>query len=145
MEDLERISADVLHAAFEIHKDFGLGLLESVYEIILSETLKEKGYKIECQKPIGIHYKNIHITSAFRADILVNSCFLIEIKSVDSLNAVHGKQLLTYLKLMNLPIGLLINFGGATIKGNVKRVVQGDHNFVSSRLRVNQLNEGIIA
>ena len=138
MRNVEEISAEVVDAAFHLHKDLGPGLLESVYEIVLAKMLEQRGLVVERQKPISIHYAGLHFDEGFRADLLVFGLLLIELKSVENLAAVHGKQVLTYLRLLNLPLGLLINFGSVTFKEGVKRIVNNHSDFASSRLRVNQ-------
>ncbi len=138
MADPEEISASVVDAALRIHRELGPGLLESVYETVLAGALARQGYQVEQQKMIGIEFDGMRFEGAFRADLLIENSLLVEIKSVERLQAVHGKQVLTYLRLMGLPIGLLINFGGETLKEGLKRIVNGHHAFASSRLRVNQ-------
>lgn len=138
MKNIEEISAEVVDAAFHLHKDLGPGLLESVYEVVLAKMLEQRGLTVERQKPIPIHYAGIRFDEGFRADLIVEGGLLIELKSVENLAAVHGKQVLTYLRLLDLPLGLLINFGSATFKEGVKRIVNNHTNFASSRLRVNQ-------
>jgi iron complex transport system substrate-binding protein len=98
-------------------------LLESVYETVLAGALTRAGYPVERQRPIDIEFEDHHFAGAFRADLVVAGKVLIEIKSVERLQPVHAKQLLTYLRLANQPIGLLINFGGATLREGFKRIV----------------------
>ncbi|WEK01424.1 MAG: GxxExxY protein [Candidatus Sphingomonas phytovorans] len=136
--DLEAIAADVIDQALQLHRGLGPGLLESVYEAILAGKLAKLGYEVRRQQAIDIQYDDLRFEAAFRIDLLVNDSLLVEIKSVERLSAVHAKQLLTYLRLTNQPLGLLINFGGATLKEGLQRVVNGHTNFGSSRLRVNQ-------
>lgn len=141
MKNIEEISAEVVDAAFHLHKDLGPGLLESVYEVVLAKMLEQRGLSVERQKPIPIHYAGLHFDEGFRSDLLVSNSLLIELKSLETLVPVHSKQVLTYLRLLGLPLGLLINFGSATFKEGVKRIVNNHTNFASSRLRVNQLEE----
>ncbi len=138
MKNVEEISAEVVDAAFHLYKDLGPGLLESVYEVVLAKLLEQRGLSVERQKPIPIHYAGLRFDEGFRADLIVEGSLLIELKSVENLAAVHGKQVLTYLRLLDLPLGLLINFGSATFKDGIKRIVNNHTNFASSRLRVNQ-------
>lgn len=138
MADLEAISGDVINVAIRIHRDLGPGLLESVYETILAARLVTMGYKVDRQKPVDIEFEELRFDAAFRIDILVNDCLLIEIKSVEQLNKAHAKQLLTYLRLTGQPVGLLINFGGETLKEGLKRVVNDYKPSAPPRLRVNQ-------
>jgi GxxExxY protein len=138
--DVERISADVVDVALRIHRELGSGLLESVYETVLAGKLVQLGYYVERQKPVSITFEGEQFHGAFRIDVLVERSFIIEIKSVERLNGAHAKQLLTYLRLTGQPLGLLINFGGATLKEGLRRVVNSHQSFASSRLRVNQFS-----
>ncbi|WP_366810756.1 GxxExxY protein [Sphingomonas sp.] len=121
MQDLEAIAANVVDAALHLHRDLGPGLLESVYETILAAKLARLGHRVSCQLPISIEYDGLTFSKAFRIDLLVDECLLIEIKSVERLNGGHAKQLLTYLRLTRQPLGLLINFGGETLKEGLCR------------------------
>jgi len=134
----EELSAVVVDTAFHIHKELGPGLLENVYEMVLAKMLYEKGLSVERQKPVSFEYHGIRFDEGLRLDLLVNRSLVIELKSVDKLAPVHSKQLLTYLRLMKLPLGLLINFGSPTFKQGCRRVVNNHTDFASSRLRVNQ-------
>lgn len=138
MKNIEELSAEVVDAAFHLHKDLGPGLLESVYEVVLAKMLEQRGLIVERQKPISIHYPGLKLDEGFRADLIVEGNLLIELKSVENMAAVHGKQVLTYLRLLDLSVGLLINFGSAFFKDGVKRIVNNHTNLASSRLRVNQ-------
>jgi GxxExxY protein len=129
--DVDEIARVVVDAGFHIHKDLGPGLLESVYEMILAERLIRLGFKVERQRPINISYQDIEIENAFRLDILVEGRLVIEIKSVEQFSPVHAKQVLTYIKLMNLPLGLLMNFGAATFKEGIRRLVNNHKPFAS--------------
>ncbi len=123
MKDIDRISGDVLNAAILLHRELGPGLLESVYETVLAGQLTRMGYRVARQHPVDIEFDGLRFVAAFRIDILVDDRLLIEIKSVDQLHASHAKQLLTYLRLTKQPVGLLINFGGATLKEGFRRLV----------------------
>src|SRR5882724_11822645 len=112
MHELDEITGSIVDSAVRIHKEQGPGLLESVYDIVLAKMLSRRGFQVERQKPIRFEYDSIVFKNAFRIDLLVDERVIIEVKSVENLAPVHGKQLLTYLRLMNLPVGLLINFGG---------------------------------
>ena len=116
MRDLESISADVVDVALKLHRELGPGLLESVYETILAGKLGAMGYRVDRQLPIEIEFDGLRFENAFRVDILVEGRLLLEIKSVEQLSRAHAKQLLTYLRLTEQPLGLLINFGAATLK-----------------------------
>ena len=134
----EELSRIVVDCAYRMHVEIGPGLLESVYEVVLEKLLLEKGIKVSRQKPIPIEVMGLSINEGFRADLIVEDILLIELKSVEKLAPVHSKQVLTYLRLLNLPLGLLLNFGAATFKEGCKRIVNGPQDFVSSCLRVNQ-------
>ncbi len=136
--DKEEISRMVVDCAYHMHVEIGPGLLESVYEAVMEKLLKEKGLKVERQKLIPIELMGLSIDEGFRADLIVQDVLLIELKSVEKIVPVHSKQVLTYLRLLNLPLGLLINFGAATFKEGCKRIVNGKQDFVTSCLRVNQ-------
>jgi GxxExxY protein len=138
MRDVEVVSADVVDAALQLHRELGPGLLESVYETILAAELSDRGYAVSRQQPVDIEYRGIRFESAFRADLVVEGRVVVEIKSVERLNAAHAKQLLTYLRLMRQPLGLLINFGGETLKEGLRRIVNDYKPSAPSRLRVNQ-------
>ena len=117
---LAKITVD---CAYRLHCETGPGLLESVYEVVLAKMLTDKGIHVERQIPIPIQLMGSTFTEGFRADLLLNKTLLIELKSVEKLQRVHSKQTLTYLRLLDLPLGLLINFGASTLKEGVNRVV----------------------
>ncbi|MEO8512122.1 MAG: GxxExxY protein [Ignavibacteria bacterium] len=117
------LSKIIVDCCFKVHKNLGPGLLESVYEEVLCFELIRNNLNFERQKPIGIMYENVQLNIGFIADIIVEEKVIIEIKSAESLKAVHHKQLLTYLKLTNIKLGLLINFNTNLIKDGIKRVV----------------------
>lgn len=122
MSDLEELAALAIESGFAIHRDLGPGLLESCYEVLLAATLARAGLAVERQKAVDIEYKGISVRDAFRADILVEGRLIVEIKAIDRLAAVHSRQVLTYLKLLDLPLGLVMNFGGGTFHEGLKRV-----------------------
>jgi GxxExxY protein len=122
MADMEALVSCVLDTAMGVHVDVGPGLFETVYEQLLANRLTKQAIKVERQKAIGAHIEGLDFPEAFRVDLLVEDRLLIELKSIDRLAPVHTRQTLTYLRLMNLPLGLLINFGGITLKGNFRRV-----------------------
>ena len=138
MTGLDGISGDVLDLSIRLHRDLGPGLLESVYETVLAGKLAGKGYRVERQKAVDIVFEGQRFDAAFRIDLLIEQAVLVEIKSVERLHAAHAKQLLTYLRLTRQPLGLLINFGGATLKEGFKRLVNGYDPSASLRLRANQ-------
>ena len=125
MADIEATVADIIDVSFKLHKDVGPGLFESVYESILAAKLVERGHSVVQQCPIDIVYDGLRLRSAFKADLIVNGCVLVELKSIERLAPVHSKQVLTYLRLLKQPVGLLINFGGATLKEGLRRIVNG--------------------
>lgn len=129
--DIEGLAAIAVDCGFHIHQELGPGLLESAYEIILADSLKVRRLKVERQKPVDIVFQGRTLIDCFRVDLIVEDRLIIELKSVERLAPVHGKQLLTYLRLMKLPLGLLMNFGGATFKEGIKRVSNG-HNLLAS-------------
>ena len=119
---LENMAADVLNAAFAIHTDFGPGLLERVYQMLLVSKLKRMGYAVEYEVPVSFTYEGEVFQDAFRIDVLVEKQLVVELKSVEAMAQVFGKQVLTYLRLMDLRLGLLINFGAAHLKDGIKRI-----------------------
>lgn len=121
-EELERIAKDVVDASMKLHMALGPGLLESVYTVILQKKLQERGYHVEREVPIPVEYEGLQFELGFRADLIINGCFIVELKSVEKLAPVHAKQLLTYLKVTNIRLGLLINFGEALLKDGIKRL-----------------------
>ena len=135
--NIEEISALVVDTAFNLHRGLGPGLLESVYESVLARMLGQRNLKVERQKVVAFDFYGMHFDDGLRVDLLVNDQLIVELKSVETLALVHSKQLLTYLRLLDLRLGLLINFGSATFKEGIKRVVNNHDNFASSRLRVN--------
>ncbi|MBO9623302.1 MAG: GxxExxY protein [Sphingomonas sp.] len=122
MDLLEATASDVVDAALMLHREIGPGLLESVYESLLAAELTRRGHSALRQQPIDFEFNGSRFEGAFRVDLLVNARLVVEIKSVERLSGVHSKQLLTYLRLMKQPLGLLINFGGETLKEGLKRV-----------------------
>lgn len=106
----------------KLHMELGPGLLESVYTVLLEKKLTERGYHVEREKPIPLVFEGVRFEMGFRADLVINGCFIVELKSVEKLLPVHAKQLLTYLKFTNTRLGLLINFGEELLKNGIKRV-----------------------
>lgn len=119
------LSKIIVDASYKIHTRLGPGLLESVYEAILYHELTKKGLIVERQKPIPVIWDGIHLDIGFRSDLIVEEKVIIEIKSVETISNVHLKQLLTYIRVTDLKLGLLINFNEALIKNGIKRVVNG--------------------
>jgi GxxExxY protein len=139
-EDLDGITGAVIDAAMGIHRGLGPGLLESVYEAVLARDLTARGLSVERQKTVPFDYNGMHFEEGLRLDLLVNGRVIVELKSVEQLAPVHSKQLLTYLRLMHLPVGLLINFGAPTLKEGLHRVVNSLDPSASPRLRVNSFH-----
>ncbi len=119
------IAKEIVDAPFRIHTTLGPGLLESVYHAVLAYELSQRGLRIVSQQPIPVVYRTIRIDIGFRADLMVEDKVIVEIKSVEALAAVHKKQLLTYLRLADKRLGLLINFHVALIKDGIARIVNG--------------------
>lgn len=119
---IEALAHAAVDCGFHIHRDIGPGLLESAYEILLAESLSRRGLSVERQVSVPLRANGIVIENAFRADLIIGQSLLIEIKSTEQHAPVHAKQLLTYLRLMHLPLGLLMNFGTATFKEGIRRV-----------------------
>lgn len=121
----EEISKIVFEAALKVHKILGPGLLESAYEECLFYELKKTNLKVEKQKALPLVYEEVNLEVGYRIDIIIESKFIVEIKSVETLNDVHLAQLLTYLKLTNCKLGLLINFNVKLLKNGVRRIING--------------------
>lgn len=117
------LSKIIIGTCIEIHRELGPGLLESVYEEVLFTELKEKGLDVQRQVSVPLAYKNLHFETAYRLDLLVNNRVIIELKAVDNLAPVYYSQLLTYLKLSDKKLGLLINFNVKLLKEGIHRVV----------------------
>jgi len=121
--EINDITAVIVDSAYKIHNEIGPGLFESVYELVLADMLASRGLSVQRQVAIPIRIGEKVYDEGFRADLIVNNQVIVEIKSLEQLARVHKKQVLTYLKLSGLPVGLLINFGGDLIKGNIERLV----------------------
>jgi GxxExxY protein len=119
------ISKEIVDAAYKIHTKLGPGLLESVYEVILAYELRKRGLQVQRQLPIPIVWDDIQFEEGYRLDLLVEDKVLVEVKSVESVERVHKKQLLTYLRLMDKRLGLLINFSDELIRDGISRVANG--------------------
>jgi GxxExxY protein len=119
------LSGLILDVAIDVHRRLGPGLLESVYETILAHELIKRGLSVRREDPIPLVWDNLRFDIGFRADLIVNDLILIELKSVEQLAAVHKKQVLTYLRVTGLKLGLLINFGEETLKDGLRRIING--------------------
>ncbi len=117
------IAKQVVDAAYQVHTRLGPGLLESVYEVVLAYELKKRGLNVARQLPVPIQYDSITFDEGFRADMMVDDRVILELKSVESVAKVHKKQLLTYLRLADKRLGLLVNFGEELIRDGISRVV----------------------
>jgi len=135
---IDDVTGAIVDTAFKMHVALGPGLLESVYEVVLARHLARQGFLVERQRAVSFDFDGLHFEDAFRVDLLVDSRVVVEVKSVERDAVVHSKQLLTYLRLLNLPVGLLINFGAATLKNGLHRIVNRLEPSASPRLRVNQ-------
>lgn len=119
----DTVTANIFSASLQIHRDLGPGLLESVYEAILERELLDRGFHVQRQQRVNITYRGHQYTEAFRADLVVENWVVVEVKSIARISAADTKQLLSYLKLLGLPVGLLVNFGCATLREGLKRMV----------------------
>ena len=123
MRGIDEVSGIVVDQSVRIHRELGPGLLETVYQQVLAGALEPEGLKVDRQKPIDIEYDGMRFANAFKLDLLVENRLIVEIKSVERLVNLQAKQLLTYLRLTNQPVGLLLNFSGETMKEGIRRVV----------------------
>jgi len=117
------IAQVIVDAAYKVHTTLGPGLLESVYEAVLAHELEQRGLAVARQTPIPVLYEGVQLEEGFRADLVLENKVIVELKSVEEVAPVHKKQLLTYLRLADKRLGLLINFGAALIKHGITRVV----------------------
>ncbi|HEY1630885.1 MAG TPA: GxxExxY protein [Rhizomicrobium sp.] len=136
--ELDDVTEGIIDAAYRLHTVLGPGLLETVYEQVLARDLERRGFRAARQIPVSFDYDGLKFAEVCRIDLLVESHVVVEIKSVERFSPVHAKQLLTYLRLMKLPLGLVINFGAPTLKEGLRRVVNNLPPSASPRLRVNQ-------
>lgn len=120
------LSKIVFDCALKVHRNLGPGLLESAYEECLFYELIKQGFRVEKQKPLPLIYEDVKLEIGYRVDILVQNKLVVEVKSVEALNDVHLAQVLTYLKLSDCKLGLLINFNVTLIKNGIKRVINGN-------------------
>ena len=119
---LNEITAAIIDTAMEIHRRLGPGLLESVYRKILAYELRKRGFDVQEEWPISVQWDNVRVDIGFRADLIVNAMVLVELKSAEKVAPVHKKTLLTYLRLADLRVGLLINFGEELLKNGIHRI-----------------------
>lgn len=123
MKNPNEITETIVGAAINVHRALGPGLLESAYEACLAFELSQLGLKVEQQKPLPVIYKSVHLDCGYRLDILVEESVIVELKSVDQLVPIHKAQLISYLKLSGLTVGLLINFNTKMLKDGIQRIV----------------------
>ena len=135
---LDQITGAIIDASVKIHRDLGPGLLESVYEALLARDLERRGFRVERQKVIRFEYDGIVFEQGLRVDLLVESRVVVELKSVEELSRKYSMKVRTYIRLLKLPVGLLINFGGETLKEGLRRIVNNLTPSDSPTLRVNQ-------
>jgi iron complex transport system substrate-binding protein len=128
---IEALAKAAVECGFQVHDEIGPGLLETAYETFLAALLTERGLRVEAQKPVPVTYRGVVVREAFRADLLVENSLIIEVKSVERLAPVHAKQLLTYLRLSDRPLGLLMNFGAEMFRDGVKRVINNRSDYLA--------------
>lgn len=129
------VSAEIVDAAYHIHKDLGPGLLESVYERLLANKLVRRGLIVERQREVAFEYDDVLYEGGLFVDLVVNDCVLVEIKAVERVLPVHRRQAFTYLRLLDFQVGLLLNFGAVLMKDGIHRIVNGYRPTAASRLR----------
>ena len=122
-KEINEITYDIIGCAYKVHSGLGPGLLESTYEACLTFELENIGYKVERQKALPVIYKEVKLDVGYRIDLIVENVVIVELKSVEAINEVHIAQILTYLKLSNTKIGLLINFNVKDLKRGIKRFI----------------------
>jgi iron complex transport system substrate-binding protein len=142
MFTLDEITGAIVDASMRIHRDLGPGLLESVYEELLARALERRGLRVERQVFIRFEYDGIVFERGLRVDLLVESRVVVELKSIEELARKHSMKVRTYIRLLNLPVGLLINFGGETLKEGLRRIVNNLAPADSPGLRVNHRAAG---
>ena len=132
------LTSNILKHAFEVHRHLGPGLLESAYETCLEYEMLKHGLSVQRQLPVDIRYNDVIINAGFKADLLVNGMVLIECKAIAELKDVHTAQVLTYLKLSNLEIGLLINFNEKQLKSGIRRITNWSYHDEEAAQEVEQ-------
>jgi GxxExxY protein len=119
----EKLTGEIIGAAIEVHRQLGPGLLESTYQACLARELELRGVSFEYEKPLPLEYKGVRLDCGYRIDLLIASSVVVEVKSVEALASIHEAQLLTYLKLTGVKVGLLINFNVVVLKSGIRRLV----------------------
>ena len=137
--NVEAVAAAAIECGLRIHRGLGPGLLESAYEAVLAHALERRGLLVERQRVVPITFEGLVVEGGFRADLVVQNCLLIELKSIDRLAPVHRKQVLTYLRFLDLRLGLLMNFGGETLKDGLQRIVNNHYPVDEAPLRLSQI------
>jgi GxxExxY protein len=122
MLETNQITGQIVDVAFRLHSRLGPGLLESVYETVLARMLQERGLRVERQKAVSFEFDGCVFDEGLRVDLFVENTVVVELKAVEKVAPVHVKQVLTYLRLLNLPVGLLINFGAGRMKDGLQRI-----------------------
>ena len=135
---LDEITGTIIQESLKIHRELGPGLLESVYEVLLARALERRGFHVERQKVVRFEYDGMVFEPGLRVDLLVESRVVVELKSVEELSRKYGLKVRTYIRLLNLPVGLLINFGGETLKEGLRRIVNNLSPAESPALRINR-------
>lgn len=135
---VEELAAIAVDCGLKVHRELGPGLLESAYEKVLAHRLRQRGLEVSTQVTVPITVDDIVIDQGLRLDILVEQRLLIEVKSVDRLAPLYGKQVLTYLRFMKLPLGLLMNFSGERFIDGLKRIANDHHDTSGSKLAIHQ-------
>jgi len=120
------IATIVFKCAIEVHKKFGPGLLENVYDVCLAHKIREMGLLVDCQVGLPVSFENVRLQAGYRLDQLIEKKVVVEVKAVEGLNEIHFAQVLTYLKLSSCKLGLLINFNSLLLKNGVRRVINGN-------------------
>jgi GxxExxY protein len=133
-QSFNELTERIIGSCIEIHRHLGPGLLESAYEECLCHEMSVAGISFERQKPLPVHYKNVKLDCGYRLDLVVEQKIIVELKAVENLMPIHEAQLLTYLKLSRLTLGLLINFNVAMLKHGIKRIVNNFQSSASRRL-----------
>jgi GxxExxY protein len=123
MEKLNQITYEIIGAAYKVHSTLGPGLLESAYEVCLEYELLKKGFKVERQKPLPVVYEDVKLDAGYRIDLLVEDDVVVELKAVDEIAPIHQAQIMTYLKLSDRKLGLLMNFNVTDMKKGIKRII----------------------
>jgi GxxExxY protein len=123
MREINQITREIVDAAYKLHRRLGPGLMEAAYRLILAQDLESRGLQVAQETPITFEYEGMTITNGFRVDLLVESSVVVELKSLERLAPVHIRQILTYLRLLDLPVGLLINFGAARMDDGLQRII----------------------